>query len=42
MNRLTVALAGDELTYQVDTFRRFLLAQQFHEATINKHLGDQS
>lgn len=38
---LTVTLGGDEIAYQIDAFRRFLLAQQFAEATINKHLGEQ-
>lgn len=38
---LTVTLGGEEITYQVDAFRRFLLAQQFAEETINRAIGEQ-
>lgn len=38
---LTVTLGGEEIGYQIDAFRRFLLAQQFAETTINKYLGEQ-
>jgi len=35
---LTVTLGGEEIAYQIEAFRRFLLAQQFAETTINRHL----
>lgn len=38
---LTVTLGGDEVGYQVDAFRRFLLAQQFAPETIDRAIGEQ-